>query len=120
LRINLGNHQYNSDKVKLQAKNWKDQSGLAFASGLATQGLASLKKVRGKGFVPKEDPALVLTGPSDVTEGDTVLVRPDAPFWLCAGFAKCTYIFFFSCMSKCMNQTLDRVCAKTNCALGFF
>ena len=120
LRVNLGNHQYNSDKVKLQAKNWKDQSGLAFASGLANQGLASLKKVGGKGFVPKEDPALVLTGPSDVTEGDTVLVRPDAPFWLCVGFAKCTYTLCFSCLSKCMKQTVDWVFSNTNCVLGFF
>ena len=81
IRINLGNHLYNSDKVKLQAMHFNSRGGIANVAKSLTK-MKSISSItgapgssHGKGIKGVSSEQLVLTGPADISEGDTVLVR---------------------------------------------
>ena len=84
LRFNLGNHQYNSDKVKLQEKDWSSKNKRILSAtaasnqlqnlkGLGTSLRASMNKSRSGDFGSRSH--VQLSGPVDLSEGDCILVR---------------------------------------------
>jgi hypothetical protein len=82
LRFNLGNHLYNSDKIRLQEKDWRSkQSGVLPAGrqlqnlkGLGTNLRDRMSRSRNRDSSSRSRGNVASSAPIDLSEGDCVLV----------------------------------------------
>ncbi len=78
LRINLGNHLYDSDKVKLQAKEWQNKQVLKNI-GKNVAGILA-KRLGAKNIVALLETNIHMSGNTNISDGDCILVCPLATF----------------------------------------